>query len=633
MIRFDKLLPLLGGLGLTLSGCEWFPECSPEEPIDDPPMTTESPEPEPEPEPPPPTCADLDLPPLAVDPDPTCVNEPQTGTFTPVEEWSIDTFVDEPTSRSVMMTPIVFPPTATATEPVVAFVTYAFDLWLSAGVVRVVSGDGSTVLWSNADAWVEGSGNLAAADIDGDGVTEVIGVTIAKSDAQGFGKRVVAFGNDGTVEWESGPLPGLGPCNASSPSVADLDGDGNPEIVVGPHILSSDGTLRATGFSGTGQCASFAADLDGDGDQEVVVGNAVYDIDGVDQWDISANDGYPAIGNFDDDDAAEVVVVDVSGLVRLHDTDGTELWRSATVVGQGPPTVADFDGDGLPEIGVAGTSSYAVLDTDGTELWRRSTVDGSSGRTGSSVFDFEGDGIAEVIYADEFTVWVFSGVDGSVKLEDPDHTSWTWSEYSIVVDVDNDGQAEIVAPHGSIAGSVDGAVYGISVIGDADQSWVPARTIWNQFAYHIDNIADDGSVPASPDPGWLTHNSFRSGDLRAAPGLEAPDLQVVALEACEDECGAGRLVIDVQAANRGAADLSFGAVLTLSGTRSDGTVVPLGEAPIEALEAGEQLPGWRFVVERSDLVDLDSVSAALTSDDLECLDDNNQSVLDGPFCN
>jgi hypothetical protein len=68
------------------------------------------------------------------------------------------------------------------------------------------------------------------------------------------------------------------------------------------------------------------------------------------------------------------------------------LWRVPIESGSGgPPTVADFDGDGAPEIGVAGGTSYAVYDGDGTVQWSRPTQDISSAITGSSVFDFNGD--------------------------------------------------------------------------------------------------------------------------------------------------------------------------------------------------------------------------------------------------
>ena len=99
----------------------------------------------------------------------------------------------------------------------------------------------------------------------------------------------------------------------------------------------------------------------------------------------------------------------------------------------GPPTVADFDGDGRPEIGVAGASAYTVIDLDcditdvsgpGCQrtqtfpkgvLWSRSVQDETSNATGSSVFDFDADGAAEVVYADECYLRIYRGADGEVE--------------------------------------------------------------------------------------------------------------------------------------------------------------------------------------------------------------------------
>src|SRR5690606_10463058 len=109
------------------------------------------------------------------------------------------------------------------------------------------------------------------------------------------------------------------------------------------------------------------------------------------------------------------------------------------------PTLADFDGDNLPEIGVAGATAYSVFDPDGPApvLWSRDTKDFSSHATGSSVFDFEGDGVAEVIYGDECFVRVYRGTDGHVLLEIPNNTG-TIHEYPLVADVDADGRSEIL---------------------------------------------------------------------------------------------------------------------------------------------------------------------------------------------
>ena len=50
------------------------------------------------------------------------------------------------------------------------------------------------------------------------------------------------------------------------------------------------------------------------------------------------------------------------------------------------------------------------------------------------MFDFEGDGKAEVIYGDECFLWVFDGTTGAVRFAAP-HTSFTGTEASLVADV------------------------------------------------------------------------------------------------------------------------------------------------------------------------------------------------------
>jgi hypothetical protein len=75
--------------------------------------------------------------------------------------------------------------------------------------------------------------------------------------------------------------------------------------------------------------------------------------------------------------------------------------------------------------------------------WSAVTQDQSSNATGSSVFDFQGDGIAEVTYNDECYARVYSGSDGKVLLK-IENSSATIHEYPIVVDADADGNSEIL---------------------------------------------------------------------------------------------------------------------------------------------------------------------------------------------
>ncbi|MCB9758438.1 MAG: VCBS repeat-containing protein [Alphaproteobacteria bacterium] len=561
-----------------------------------------------------------------------CYVEVQTGTFTPVVEWRKSTWSVDPSSNNIMMMPAV----ASLNDdngdgnidendiPDIIVITYGGQ-----GTLRAVSGDGSGELWNVSNAGLQGQGAVAVGDIDNDGIVEIVAPTSS---------AIKAYENDGTLKWTSAPLNGLIYGTSDAPAISDMDGDGDPEIIMGAAILYNDGTLRGRGSAGIGSSTnvgttSFAVDLDNDGTQEVVVGNALYEPDGTTIWQNGEQDGYVAVADFDNDGEGEIVVTG-NGAVRLQDTNGSVIWRANLTSSSGsyvgPPTVADFDGDGEPEIGVAGRSTYSVFETNGALLWERPTQDASSGNTGSSVFDFEGDGVAEAVYADETRLWVFAGPDGTVKLESTEHSNATWTEYPVVADVDADGVAEIVVPNTNYSGHT-----GFYVFGDADGSWREGRRIWNQHAYHITNVNDDGTIPTSADINWLRYNNFRSGDLTAGTGGTWPDLVVSLDHVCEVFCDDGRLMIWARVGNQGHVDVDPGVQVSLYAETPDGRRPMATQNYPLALPSGEMSESFLFEVsglEEWDIRDLtvtvDGGNNAPNDGDLyECFEDNNEDRL------
>jgi hypothetical protein len=376
--------------------------------------------------------------------------------------------------------------------------------------------DPGTELWS-VGGEVIGSTGIAAADIDHDGFAEIV--------AQHVSGGLVAFEHDGLVKWRSVDL-GLGVSGEieviGSPSIADLDGDGTAEVVVGAAVLNSDGTLRwkggssaDTGNNGFGPL-SVVADLDLDGRPEILTGKSAYRADGSLYWTSTRIDGFTAVGNFDVDPFPEIVVVS-GGSVRLLEHSGQVKWGPVSLPGGGrggPPTIADVDADGHAEIGVAGSTRFVLFETDGSVKWEVEIQDSSSNVTGSSVFDFEGDGKAEIVYADELYLRILRGSDGA-ELYKLEKGSATLHEIPTIADVDGDGRAEIVV------GANDwsfGQETGLYVIGGADQNWIPTRAIWNQHAYHVTNVRADGTIPATETHHWLVPglNAFRQNAF--APG-------------------------------------------------------------------------------------------------------------------
>jgi uncharacterized repeat protein (TIGR01451 family) len=450
-----------------------------------------------------------------------CDFRPPAGSFSPQVEWQWTSSTTLPGSNQVMMTPAVIDLTGDGI-PEVIFTTFQGGNYDTDGHLRAVDGRTGAELFTVTDPTfdVRGAGSIAVGDIDLDGRPEILAV--AES-----GDRLLAFEHDGAFKWRSGVIPGA--INWGGPALADLDRDGLPEIVVGATVLDHDGVRRWVGTAGRGDNTnlgplSLVADLDLSGNPEVVAGNTAYRSNGTVVWQRSLGDGFNAVGNFDADPFPEIVLV-TNGSVYLLQHDGTTAWGPVAIPGGGrggPPTVADVDGDGQPEIGVAGSSRYVVFETNGAVKWQAVIQDNSSNVTGSSVFDFDGDGRAEVVYGDERFLRIYRGSDGTVLYQFAKGSATTY-ELPVVADVDADGNAEIVA----IANNYFiGPQTGIFVIGDAADSWLPTRELWNQHTYRVTNVNDDGSIPRREDPSWRTHNTYRlnlrtEGDALAAPDLTA----------------------------------------------------------------------------------------------------------------
>jgi hypothetical protein len=458
-------------------------------------------------------------------------------------------------------------------------------------VLRVVSGacnaDGTmTEHFTVSSPVLSNSAGLAVGDIDGDGLPEIVAMKRTTGTA--------AFEHDGTLKWESADPQGAdadGGGRDPYPSIADLDGDGIGEVIVGRVVL--DGATGRTRWRGTGFVGrnsflglmSTVADVDLDGRPEVIAGATVYRGDGRIWWTYDYGDGgihggFSAVGSFDADPEGEIVVVRSpniggAGAVYFFEHDGGLIarvaipWDTSACASNegGPPTIADFDGDGRPEVGVAASTRYAVIDLDCLAtplpagcaspgvLWAVPNNDCSSRTTGSSVFDFDGDGEAEVVYNDERYFRVFRGRDGT-ELMSVRNCSHTRVEYPVIADVDNDGNAEIVFVENS-HNCTGEDVAGIQIWGDDADAWVPTRRIWNQHAYHITNIEEDGRLPVRERPNWRVpgFNNFRQNLPDFSP-FAAPDLVVDWIRPDRSSCP-DALRIQARVCNRG--DVRVGA--------------------------------------------------------------------------
>jgi hypothetical protein len=550
------------------------------------------------------------------------------------------------------------------------------------GALRVLDGATGVEVWTSRFPEAMSVGyagvSVALANADSDSGMEIFAAT-------GEG-RIALLDNDGSVvavsmaripEYTSASF-GWG----GALSVADADGDGTLEIAYGRTMFRWNGTTIDRVFVGTGglggsgiasDAISFFVELDGMPGLELLAGRTAYRLDGTVLWDRPGlPDSFSAAADFDGDAIPEVAFV-ASGQIYVLDgrTGATELGPLAsTAMGNGgPPTIADFDGDGDREIGVAFQNYYVVADPDYTTmtmdvLWRAGNHDFSSSVTGSTVFDFEGDGAAEVIYNDECFLWVYDGTDGTVRFAGLT-TSFTATEASLVADVDGDGSAEIVmvsngadpatwtcnvAPWTSADGVRPGWVAppgyptyrGITVFGDRAGSWVGTRMLWNQHAYSVSNVCDDrddacmpplgyGAIPRAQRANWTVPwlNNFRQ-NVQDQGIFDAPDA-IVTLEVM---CTMPELTMVASVRNVGEAilpggvDIGFyqrGTPDTILGTGTTGSPIFPGQVAQVRLSAPAGLPLTGSYFAR---IEIDPTMRTFR----ECREDNNDSPDVTPRC-
>ena len=476
-------------------------------------------------------------------------------------------------------------------------------------------GDGSGEIWRRPG--YDGNAGVAIADVDRDGAPEVI--------ASDTSRRVVALSAAGTVEWTSASFSWQ---FYPQPTVGDLEGDGDVEVVF--DIAVVEGSTGATVTTLTGQASSWRApviaDIDRDGFQEILLGEKVYGPGGTVEWQVPLNSGdstFAAVADIDGDPGGESFWVTGTQL-HVRDDNGTNL-RSITLNGSsfrpGPPTVADFDGDGAVEIAIPASQQIEMFEMDGTRLWSVAVQD-YSGIAGASGYDINADGAYEVLYADETQLRILDGRTGAQLYSNGSHTSATLWEYPVVADVDADGSAEIIiASNGSFW-------RGITVLGHAGSGWASSGPTWSLHDFAMTNINPDGSIPSPAPASWEVYNLFRA---RPTVDDAAVDLGVRIVDVCFAGCNDdSRVDVAVQVDNLGGVEVGAGVVVALYALDA-GTETLISTLPLPAPIAG----GWSsdtlvFTVQKGDVgangfvVRVDDDGAG-TSAQNECDESNNRA--------
>ena len=497
--------------------------------------------------------------------------------------------------------------------------------------LTILNNRGELIAQSPNAQWT-GFGNpaVAIANLDQQGLAEIIVGNFAFTLGKDSNDKLIfvdRFSGGSTV---TAGKNGQGPVSC----VANIAGDARPEIVAGTaayRMPTPPAGVTSIAQCPAGDASNFckgALDLVWDGQTvngAVKIPNAQRD-GFCAVADVLGADTVAAPGPSNPlDGKAEVVLVTEGFLQVLEGETGKQLRSINLNVGLdgGATNVDDFDGDGFPEIGTAFGTRYLMIDlqtptaacpawptafndaqqgnqgnpgrlpggacsadadcasgavcnkTIGSCVclhngWQRVTEDDSSRVTGSSVFDFNGDGAAEVIYGDECFLRIYDGVNGQVLFK-TNAPSRTRIENPVIADVDNDGNAEIVhaTNNDASACSVGGNFpNGIQVLGDASDAWVSARRIWNQHAYHVTNVSESSQIPTVEPDSWKSYNGRSYNTYRSNPrsyGV-APDLAIGAIQVSSPDVACGqlssKLLISAVIENKG--DLRVGSEIVVS---------------------------------------------------------------------
>jgi hypothetical protein len=619
----------------------------------------------------------------------------------------------EPTFTQVIGTPMVvdFDSDANPTtiQPSIVFVSYDGPYEENTGVIRVI--DGKTCELQDT---IEGEFAftprvpVALGDFNGDGRPDIVA-----ADEEPVGAAVssgIAFfeltGTGPTPKFR--PMP-KGRIRSSSTgtitgfAMHDVDNDDLPELFTEKTMLRFDqqqGLVNASALQQANRPElttiepPTVIDIDGDRFPELITPQGVftwdtqlrqivdkYRVANVALWNTNPDDiegAFMASANLADNwptglpqgkDSAELVIIGHDGSVRVKTVDGSARFSMTTAgLAGGPPVIADIDGDGRMEFASGGRNKMTVFDLDCTPaffnqagcgggrgeqnangvLWEAST---RGSRSGVAMFDFNGDGKTEVVYADQCFMRVYDGMSGNVLFSTPRSSITQW-EYPVVADTDGDRNSEIVTVSNdnqsvtcddtdlqNLNAQVEfKPTHGVTVWKEATDRWAGSRPVWNQHNYFVTNVRDDGTIPKMTEvqPHWTAGgpNTFRQ-NVQGETGKSLTLADVTTAGASTFTCRPAENLATVQVdlCNRGGRALRANETQIALRNAAEPTRLLCQERNEQAIEPGRcvQVTCDIPVIPQSPPFDLEILGDALTEVD-ECYESNNVSIIARVAC-
>ncbi len=398
--------------------------------------------------------------------------------------------------------------------------------------------------------------HLAAADVDEDGRWELFAMCASNRAGE---SAIVSWTADGTERLRL-PVDGdIFETGSWAIEIADLDGDGRPEIVTNTMIFDAiSGEHKATVKTNPGakhawERSLIVTDLDGDGTQDIIDGRRAWSVDGSELWSVGPEEWGPqAISSVPLSSAGAIEEITIAvfsegGTGLLVDAGGAVQARLTIEQMDVLPAVCagDTDGDGEMEIIFVGKLKLQVFEQDGTQAWSIDNYD-PGGSTGCTTFDFDLDGAKEIVHSNQEAIRIIDGRDGSVLWEDLDWVTNTIQDVPLIVDLDGDGSVELVQTN---YGGQGWGYPPIRVYRHVDRAWPPGSRLWPSATWSGTSLYADGTVPRHPAKPWATTRVWRGQPEIFITGSQ---IQVEVVDRCVASCEPDGLVnLEIRIVNGG----------------------------------------------------------------------------------
>ncbi len=421
----------------------------------------------------------------------------------------------------------------------------------------------------------------AIADINGDGVPDII--QLAEDNTTLFAMST----DDGRELWRtSEPVStGFNTYGYGQVTLTDIEGDGQPEILVAYAVFDANGNLLmrlpepTDGAGSSVGSPIYPVDLDMDGERELVQAGVVRSINNSEIWRVTFPDGhssrlaFSAFANFDSDPEPEMILVersaaDQAASVSLVDNGGALLWGPVAISVVGQPVVADFDSDGQLEIFVAGDET--LFDHLGNVQWSLNSQGNSDGETALAA-DIQNNGRVELILHRDGRTSIIDGLTGAVIVDALIGAAES-SHIPVLVDITGDGSPELISTDSR---SVQVATYIGSVVNPSLPNLV------NQRWWQANTLTSDLQVNPVVSTPWVDNNADQS--LTVATRLFDQGISDIRVGAPQGS----RSQISVELYNRGTAATNTTVDVTIYAGNPDAGGTELATQAIGSLDISE----------------------------------------------